>query len=160
MRLAQIYHKVTDCCIWPNLYYREMNIRSQNETTVETWSSTLGVSPTGSSRGCHCQCGKGTQDTDSSISNDTLKPNYQCKQKKKKNTSYNFLRFLHMPSWWKTFLSLLHSYVILMNDLATYMWVCFSKSFSQTSLAHPDFKVLDLNIHENTLCVSSLKVEI
>ena len=35
----------------------------------------------------------------------------------------------------------------LMNDLANYIWVCFSKSFSQISLAHPDFKVLDLNIH-------------
>ena len=39
------------------------------------------------------------------------------------------------------------THVILMNDLANYMWVCFSKSFSQTSLAHPDFKVLDLNVH-------------
>ena len=34
-----------------------------------------------------------------------------------------------------------------MNDLANYIWMCFSKSFSQISLAHPDFKVLDLNIH-------------
>ena len=30
MKLVQIYHKVTDCCIWPNLYCWEMNIRSQN----------------------------------------------------------------------------------------------------------------------------------
>ena len=45
-----------------------------------------------------------------------------------------------------TFLRLSHSHVILMNDLANYMWVCFSKSFSQTSLVHPDFKALDLNI--------------
>ena len=49
-----------------------MNIRSQNLTTVETRSSTLGVSPTGFGR--DCQCAKGTQDTESSISNDTLKP--------------------------------------------------------------------------------------
>ena len=41
-----------------------------------------------------------------------------------------------------TFVRLLHSDVILMNDL-----VYFPKSFSQTSLAHPDSKVLDLNIH-------------
>ena len=34
-----------------------------------------------------------------------------------------------------------------MNDLADYIWVSFSKSFSQISLAHPDFKVLDSNIH-------------
>ena len=41
-----------------------------------------------------------------------------------------------------------------MNDLANYMWVCFSKSFSQTSLAHPDFKVLDLNTHvKHIMCV-------
>ena len=45
------------------------------------------------------------------------------------------------------FLRLLHSHVILMNDLANYMRVRFSKSFSQTSLAHPDLKALDLIIH-------------
>ena len=40
-------------------------------------SSTLGLSPTGFGRGC--QCAKGTQDTESSVSNDTLKPNgVQC----------------------------------------------------------------------------------
>ena len=74
---AQIYHKVTDCCSWPDLYCWEMNIRSQNLTTVETherWGITLRVSwsPTGFGR--RCQCAKGTQDTESSISNDALKP--------------------------------------------------------------------------------------
>ena len=46
-----------------------------------------------------------------------------------------------------------------MNYLANYMWVCFSESFSQTSFAHPDFKVLDLNIHVQHIMGSSLKVE-
>ena len=36
--------------------------------------------------------------------------------------------------------------------------VCFSKSFSHTSLAHPDFKVLDLNTHVKHMGFS-LKVE-
>ena len=120
---------------------------------METWSSTLGLSPTGFGRGC--QWAKGAHDTESSMSNDTLKPdgvlitsaNYQCQQRNKKKTSYNFLRFLHMPSWWTTFLRLLHRHVILMNDFNKLHVVCFSKSFSWTSLAHPDFKVLDLNIH-------------
>ena len=40
-----------------------------------------------------------------------------------------------------------------------YMWVCFSKSFSQTSLVHPDFKVLDLNIHVKHFMLFSLKAE-
>ena len=63
------------------------------------------------------------QGTESSISNDTLKPAGALITSAKKETkiSCNFLRFLHM------------SY--------------FSESFSQTSLVHPDFKVLDLNIH-------------
>ena len=73
--------------------------------------------------------------------------NYLCQQRNKKKTSYNFMRFLHMSSWCMTFLRLLHRHVILINDLAKLHVVCFSKSFSQTSLAHPDFKVLDLNIH-------------
>ena len=34
-----------------------------------------------------------------------------------------------------------------MNDSANYTWVCFSKSFPQTSLVHRDFKALDMNIH-------------
>ena len=46
-----------------------------------------------------------------------------------------------------------------MNELANYMWVCFSKSFSQTSLAHPDFKVFDLNIHVKHFTLFSLKAE-
>ena len=37
--------------------------------------------------------------------------------------------------------------------------MCFSKSFSQTSLAHPDFKVLDLNIHVKHIMGFSVKVE-
>ena len=40
------------------------------------------------------------------------------------------------------FLRLLHRHVILMNDLAKLHVVCFSKSFSRTSLAHPDLKSL------------------
>ena len=46
-----------------------------------------------------------------------------------------------------------------MNDLAKLHVVRFSKSFSQTSLAHPDFKVLDLNIHVKHIMGFSLKVE-
>ena len=62
---------------------------------METSSSTLGVSPTGFGRGC--QSAKGTQDTESSISNDALKPDGVLIRNKKK-TSYNFLTFLHMSS--------------------------------------------------------------
>ena len=54
------------------------------------YCSTLRVSPTGFGKGC--QCAKGIQDTESSISNDTLKPSAN----KEKKTSYNFLRFLHV----------------------------------------------------------------
>ena len=39
----------------------------------------------------------GTQDTESSISNDALTPDDVLIRNKKK-TSYNFLRFLHMSS--------------------------------------------------------------
>ena len=46
-----------------------------------------------------------------------------------------------------------------MNDLADYMRVCFSKSFSQTSLAHLDFKALDSNIYVKHTIVFPLKVE-
>ena len=46
-----------------------------------------------------------------------------------------------------------------MNDLAKLHVVCFSKSFSQTSLAHPDFKVLDFNIHVKHIMGFSLNVE-
>ena len=42
-----------------------MNIKSN-------YNSTLRLSPTGFGKGC--QCAKGIQDTESSISNDTLKP--------------------------------------------------------------------------------------
>ena len=52
-----------------------------------------------------------------------------------------------MSSGGITFLRLLHSHVMLINELTNYMLVCFSKSFSKTNLAHPSFKVLDLNIH-------------
>ena len=52
------------------------------------YSSTLRASATGFGKGC--QCANGIQDTESSISNDTLKP---CANKEKKKTSYNFLRF-------------------------------------------------------------------
>ena len=65
------------------------------------------------------------QGTGSSISNYSLKPAVALITSAKKKTKIKlhtvFQRFLHM------------SY--------------FSESFSQTSLAHPDFKVLDLNIH-------------
>ena len=56
------------------------------------YSSTLRVSPIGFGKGC--QCAKGIQDTESSISNDTMKPS--ASKEKNKKTSYNFLRFLHM----------------------------------------------------------------
>ena len=46
-----------------------------------------------------------------------------------------------------------------MNDLAKLHGVRFSESFSQTNLAHPDFKVLDLNIHVKHIMGFSLKVE-
>ena len=92
------------------------------------YSLTLRVSPTGFGKGC--QCAKGIQDTESSISNDTLKPGANKERKE------NFIQFSEVPT-----------YVLLMNDLANHVWVCFSKSYAQISLAHPDFKVLDLNIH-------------
>ena len=59
-----------------------------------------------------------------------------------------------MLSW-----GLLHRHVILMNDLAKLHVVCFSKSFFQTSLAHPDFEVLDFNIHVKHIMGFSLKVQ-
>ena len=57
-----------------------------------------------------------------------------------------------------TFLRLLHGHVILMNDLAK-LHVVFFQCISQTSLAHPDFKVLDLNIHVKHIMGFSLKVK-
>ena len=49
------------------------------------YSSTLRVSPTGFGKGC--QCAKDVQGTESTISNDTLKPS--ANKEKKKKTSYN-----------------------------------------------------------------------
>ena len=51
-----------------------------------------------------CQSAKGTQDTESSISNDALKPDGVLIRNNKK-TSYNFLR-------------LIPTHVILMNDFS------------------------------------------
>ena len=53
------------------------------------YSSTLRVSPTGFGKGC--QCAKGIQDTESSISNDTLKPSANKKKE-------NFIQFSDVPT--------------------------------------------------------------
>ena len=81
MRLAQIYHKVTEYCIWPLLVL----LRNEHQVSKLNYSSTLRVSPSGFGKGC--QCAKGIQDTESSISNHTLKP---CGNKEKKE---NFIQF-------------------------------------------------------------------
>ena len=83
MRLAQICHKVREYCIWPNLYCWEINIKLN-------YISTLRVSPIGFGKGC--QCAKDIQDTESSISNDTLKPSAN-KEKKE-----NFVEFSEVPT--------------------------------------------------------------
>ena len=83
-----------------------------------------------------------------SVSNDTLKPAGALITNAKKETKIKLIQFSEVLA-----------HVILMNYLANYMWVCFSESFSQTSLAHPDFKVLDLNIHVKHIMAFSLKVE-
>ena len=54
------------------------------------YSSTLRVSPTGFGKGC--QCAKGIQDTESSISNDTLKPGANKERKE------NFILFSEVPT--------------------------------------------------------------
>ena len=74
MRLAQIYHKVREYCIQPKLNY----------------SSTLRASATGFGKGC--KCAKGIQDTESSISNDTLKPSAN------KEKIENFIQFSEVPA--------------------------------------------------------------
>ena len=48
------------------------------------YSSTLRASPTGFGKGC--QCVKGIQDTESSISNDTLRPSANKGKKRKLHT--------------------------------------------------------------------------
>ena len=63
------------------------------------YSSTLRVSPAGFGKGC--QCAKGIQDTESSISNDTLKPSAN---KEKKD---NFIQF-----------SEISTHVTLMNNFS------------------------------------------
>ena len=70
---------------------------------METWSSTLGVLPTSFGRGC--QCAKGAQDTESSVSNDTLKPDGVPVPTKKQKE--NFIQFSEVPT-----------HVILMNDFS------------------------------------------
>ena len=89
------------------------------------------VSRTGFGRGC--QCAKGTQDTESSISNDTLRPNGTLITSANKETKgKNFIQFSEVPTHVIlriTFLRLLHSHVMLMNELANYMWVCFQNHF-------------------------------
>ena len=69
-----------------------MNIKSN-------YSSTLRVSPTGFGKGC--QCAKGIKDTESSISNDTLKPSANKERKE------NFIQFSEVPT-----------YVTLMNSFS------------------------------------------
>ena len=63
---------------------------------METLISTVGVSTTGFGRGC--QCAKGTQDTESSISNDTLKPNGALITSANKETKENFIQFSDVPT--------------------------------------------------------------
>ena len=110
---------------------------------METWSSSLGLSPTGFGRG-RCQCAKGTQDIESSISNDTLKPDGVLITSANKETKENFIQFSEVPThvtlmngWRMTLLRLLHGHVILMNDLAKLAKlhvVCFSKWFFPNKL--------------------------
>ena len=120
---------------------------------METWSSTLRLSPTGFGRGC--QCAKGTQDTESSISHDTLKPDgvliiIANKETKRK---LHTIRFLHMSSWWMTFLRLLHRHVFLMNDLAKLHVVCFSNDFPRQAWLIQTAKSLTWTFMWNTLWV-------
>ena len=60
-----------------------MNIKSNS-------SSTLRVLPTGFGKGC--QCANGIQDTESSISNDTLTPSAN------KDKKENFVQFSEVPT--------------------------------------------------------------
>ena len=108
MRLAQTRQKVTDCCIWPNLYCIPWSL----------WCA-----------------------------------NYQFQQRNKKKTSYNFLRFLHMSSWWMTFLRLLHGHVILVNDLAKLHVVCFSNDFPKQAWLIQTSNSLTWTFMWNTLSV-------
>ena len=80
---------------------------------METLSSTSGLSPTGFGRGC--QCAKGTQDTESSISRDTLKPDGVLIISANKETKENFIQFSEVPT-----------HVILMNDFSEALtWTCY-----------------------------------
>ena len=54
-----------------------------------------------------CQCAKGTQDTKSSVSNNTLKPDGALITSANKKTKESFIQFCEVPT-----------HVILMNDLA------------------------------------------
>ena len=65
-------------------------LRNEHQVSKLNYSSTLRVSPTGFGKGC--QCAKGTQDTESSVSNDTLKPSAN-KEKKE-----NFIQFSQVPT--------------------------------------------------------------
>ena len=80
---------------------------------METRSSTLGLSPTGFGRGC--QCAKGTQDTESSISHDTLKPDGVLITSANKKQKENFIQFSEVPA-----------HIILMNDFSEALtWTCY-----------------------------------
>ena len=71
------------------------------------YSSNLRVSPTGFGKGC--QCAKGIQDTESSTSNDTLKPS-ASKEKK------NFIQFSEVP----THVTLMNSFLRLCNYIVMF----------------------------------------
>ena len=74
MRLAQIYHKVT------KLLYLALPVLLRNEHQVSklNYCGNMKFNFRGimiaNWLGRGCQCAKGTQNTESSISNDTLKP--------------------------------------------------------------------------------------
>ena len=63
-----------------------------------------------------CQCAKGTQDTESSISHDTLKPDGVLITSANKKQKENFIQFSEVPT-----------HVILMNDYFSeaLTWTCY-----------------------------------
>ena len=73
----------------------------------------LGLSPTGFGRGC--QSAKGTQDTESSISHDTLKPDGMLITSTIKKQKEDFIQFSEVPV-----------HIILMNDFSEALtWTCY-----------------------------------
>ena len=65
-------------------------MRNEHQVSKLNYIPTLRVSPSGFGKGC--QCAKGIHDTESSVSNDTLKPSANKEEKE------NFMQFSDVPT--------------------------------------------------------------